>query len=140
MNKYSYFIEFDRENIGILLENFLDIIGQIILETDILISVNPMIDANLCVFLLSLGYVKNYKNNSPLFKKVLGFILKVVETAKVNSQLLINCLSLISLKEIKPNADHIEIANSLYEMEIEKDTVEKIEEFLKKVYYFKDKK
>ena len=139
MNKYNYFIEFDKENIEKIIEEFLEIIGQIILETDILISVNPMIDANLCVFLLSLGYVKSYENNSILFKKVLDFILKVVESAKVNSQLLINCLSLISLKEIKPNADHIEISNSLYEMELEKDVVEKIEDFLKKVYYFKDK-
>jgi hypothetical protein len=139
MNKYTYFIEFDKENIEKIIEEFLEIIGQVIIETDILVSVNPMIDANLCVFLLSLGYVKSYDTNTVLYKKVLDFILKVVESGKINSQLLINCLSLISLKEIKPNADHIEISNSLYNMDIEKDVVEKIEDFLRKIYYFKDK-
>jgi len=139
-NKYSYFIDFDKENITKIIENFSGIIEQIILETDILSSSgNAMIDANLCVFILSIGYLNNYNINQDFFKKVLDLILKLVETSKVNSQLLVNCLSLLTLKEIKPNVDHIEISNSLIEMNIDSDEVEKIENFLKKVYYFKDK-
>lgn len=139
INKYSYFIEFDKENIGKLIDNYSLVVEQIIMETDILASANPMIDANLCVFILSLGYLKNYSSNHELFKKILDFILRLVESSKVNSQLLVNCLSLITLKEIKPNVDYIEISNSLIELDIDAEMVEKIEVFLKKAYYFKDK-
>ena len=139
INKYTYFIDFDKENITKILESYCAIIEQIVMETDILTPSNPMVDANLCVFILSLGYLENYSENFEFLKKVLEFIIKLVETSKVNSQLLVNCLSLLTLHEIKLNVDHIEISNSLIELNIDADEVEKIENFLKKVYYFKDK-
>jgi len=140
INKYTYFIDFDKENISKLIENYSSIIEQIIMETDVLSSSsNAMIDANLCVFILSLGFLNNYNTNQDFFKKVLDFVIKLVESSKVNSQLLVNSLSLLTLREIKPNADHIEISNSLIEMNIDAEEVEKVENFLKKVYYFKDK-
>ena len=140
INKYTYFIEFDKENISKIIESYSSVIQQILMETDIMsASANAIIDANLCVFILSLGFLENYNTNQEFYKKVLDFVLKLVKTSKVNSQLLVNCLSLLTLKEIKPNVDHIEISNSLIEMNIDAEEVEQIENFLKKVYYFKDK-
>jgi len=135
VNKYKYFLDFDKVKISEILENYEKIIENILLETDLLNASNNVLDANLCVFILSLGYLTSYESNNTLFNKVFNFLLTLIKQTKVNSQLLVNCLSLLVLKEIQPNPDSDSILSALESLEIEEEDIETVDEFLKKIYY-----
>lgn len=135
VNKYKYFVDFDQKNLSELLKLYEESIVSIILDTDIFVPSKHITDANLCVFLLSLGYMESYETDPPVFQKVFNFLLALIEQGKVNSQLLVNCLSLLVLKEIRPNPDKDAIINALNSMDIEEAELQTIDDFLKKIYY-----
>ena len=138
INKYKFFIEIEPVEIKELLENYEKIIEQICLETDIISSVNStnILDAHLCVFILSLGYLQLYDENMHVLHKLLNFVIKLIEQSKVNNQLLVNCLSLLVLKTINQTPDRDFVLEALYKLEVDEKDVKTIEGFLKKIYYF----
>lgn len=135
VNKYKFFIDFDENKIQELIDNYEKIVEIILLETDLFVPSNYIFDANLCVFILSLGYLKIYDNDKQTLMKVFTFLLGLIQQGKVNSQLLVNALSLITLKEIKSSPDTEAMLNALIYLEIDEDDIETVSNFLKKIYY-----
>jgi hypothetical protein len=135
INKYKYFLDFDKKTIENTLNKFENLIESIILESDLFSATNNILDANLCVFILSLGYLQSYNQNENLFNKVFKFILGLIQQAKVNSQLLVNCLSLLVLGEITQTPDKESIIGKLETMDVSEDDFEVIKNFLNKIYY-----
>jgi len=59
-----------------------------------------------------------------------------MEQGKINSQLLVNVLSLLILKEVKPNPNKDEILDEVSRMDfVSEDEYTKVEDFMKKIYY-----
>jgi hypothetical protein len=135
VHKYKYFFDFNEPVLTELLANYENVIEAILSDSTILSpSSNLILDANMCVFLISLGYLNIY-NDSELRIDIIRFILVLIEQGRVNHQLLANCLSLLTLKEVRRSFIREDILKELENLEIDDETVEKFENFLKKVEY-----
>ena len=137
IHKYRYYKEFDTNYVKIS-ELYESEVENIFLNTDLLNASNEIHDGNLCIFLLSLGYMKSYDANKKLKEKVFKFLLQLMES-KVNLQVLISCLSLIVLKEIQPSPDIDDIMNKIEDITDDENERNIVDKFLKKVYYLYDK-
>ena len=137
IHKYRYYKEFD-ENYVKISELYESEVENIFLNTDLLNASNEIHDGNLCIFLLSLGYMKSYDANKKLKEKVFKFLLQLMES-KVNLQVLISCLSLIVLKEIQTSPDIDDIMNKIEDITDDENERNIVNKFLKKVYYLYDK-
>ena len=137
MNKYQYFIEFDKKGFTEILDNYESLVNQIILETDLFKPSNNILDANLCVFILSLNYLPTYEqNDKATLNRLMTFLLELIEQGKVNSQLLVNVLSLLLLKVVHPNPHKDDIMEAVNNMEfLTEDDYKTVEDFMKKIYY-----
>jgi len=137
MNKYQHFIEFDKENFSNLLEEYEIIVNNIIQSTQIFKPSNSMLDANLLVFILSLGYMNIYsKNNYQSLKLLMKFLLELMNQSKINSKLLVDSLSLLVLKTVKQNVGKDEIIEAINQLNLLGDEeVTMVENFFKKIYY-----
>jgi hypothetical protein len=135
INKYRYFIDFDKTNFENLLSEYERVVQIIIAESDLFTASNNILDGNLCVFILSLGYMQEYEANEKLFNKIFSFLLGLISQGKVNSQLLVNCLSLLVLREIRQNPERESIIANLENIGIEESDIEIVDAFLKKIYY-----
>jgi len=137
INKYQYFIEFDKKNFTELLSQYEILVNQVILDTDLFKPTNNILDANLCVFILSLNYLQIYDENSKeTLNKLTRFLLELMEQGKINSQLLVNVLSLLLLKVVNPNPDKNDIMEAVNELEfLSEEDVQHVEDFMKKIYY-----
>jgi hypothetical protein len=59
-----------------------------------------------------------------------------MEQGKINSQLLVNVLSLLLLKVVNPNPDKNDIMEAVNELEfLSEEDVQHVEDFMKKIYY-----
>jgi len=135
INKYRYFTEFDTVNNTILVTEYEKVIIVMLSESELFVPSNIILDGNLCVFLLSLGYLNEYAENLDLFKKILSFLILLIAQGKVNSGLLVNLLSLVTVKEISQNPDRDSIIFILENLEVDEKEIEIVDAFLKKIYY-----
>jgi hypothetical protein len=136
VHKYKYFFDFNEKVFTELLANYETIIEKLLKDDQILLpSANLILDANMCIFLISLGYLNIY-DNSNLRTRVIKFVLALIEQGRVNHQLLANCLSLLTVKEIKgKQLVREDVLLELEKLGVDEDVIEKVEAFLKKVEY-----
>ena len=123
----------------ILEEKYEDVVKSIFIETDLVAASSELPDANLCLILLSLGYMKIYETDKALLKKIFHFIIELMDLGKINLQLLVSCLSLLVLKEIKQTPNRDEIMNEIGDITDDEKEITIVDNFLKKIYYLYDK-
>lgn len=139
VNKYRCYKELKEEKIDEILTKYELVIEEIFNTTDLITPTTELVDANICLLLLSLGYMKVYETNKELRTKVFRFIIALMELNKINPQLLVSCLSLLVLKEIKPTPDRSDILNEVGNITEDEKVFEIVDNFLKKIYLLFDK-
>ena len=122
-----------------ILTKYEDVVKSIFIETDLVAASSELPDANLCLILLSLGYMKIYETDKALLKKIFHFIIELMDLGKINLQLLVSCLSLLVLKEIKQTPNRDEIMNEIGDITDDEKEITIVDNFLKKIYYLYDK-
>ena len=135
VNKYRFFSEFAIENLVEKLESYEEYLVNVINETTLLKASNNITDGNVCIFLLSQGYLKAYDQDSKLRDRIIAFVFKLIENNKVNNQLVFNCLQMILLKEISDDVEKKELLMVADELMIDEDKVAMLEIFLKRIYF-----
>jgi hypothetical protein len=135
-HKYNYFMVFNPTAHQEILDGYVKIIRNVIVDTDVFVSSsNNIVDATVCLFLISLGYLEIY-DDLDIVIKIVKFILTLIEEGKVNNQLLANCLSLITTKEINASIDFDAITIELENIGIDEDNLEMVQKFFKRVSYY----
>ena len=139
INKYRCYKEFNETKYEEILTKYEDVVKSIFIETDLVAASSELPDANLCLILLSLGYMKIYETDKALLKKIFHFIIELMDLGKINLQLLVSCLSLLVLKEIKQTPNRDEIMNEIGDITDDEKEITIVDNFLKKIYYLYDK-
>ena len=139
INKYRCYKEFNEKKYEEILDQYENVIKEIFNECDLTNATAELPDANLCLILLSLGYMKIYDTDKALLKKIFHFIIELMDLGKINLQLLVSCLSLLVLKEIKQTPNRDEVMAEIGEITSDEKEINIVDSFLKKIYYLYDK-
>ena len=139
INKYRCYKEFNETKNEEILDQYENVIKEIFNECDLTNATAELPDANLCLILLSLGYMKIYDTDKALLKKIFHFIIELMDLGKINLQLLVSCLSLLVLKEIKQTPNRDEVMAEVGEITSDEKEINIVDSFLKKIYYLYDK-
>ena len=139
INKYRCYKEFNETKNEEILDQYENVIKEIFNECDLTNATAELPDANLCLVLLSLGYMKIYDTDKALLKKIFHFIIELMDLGKINLQLLVSCLSLLVLKEIKQTPNRDEVMAEVGEITSDEKEINIVDSFLKKIYYLYDK-
>lgn len=136
INKTKFFYARDNEDNKLLI-NYNEFISDLVNQTDVFIPTDNIIDANLLVFLISVGWCPCYndKKSNNAFNIILDYILTLTREGTINSQLLINSLSLIVLKKLIEKPDYDMILAELYVLDVDEDRIEDVKIFFKKAHY-----
>ena len=139
ISKYNYYRSINPEKNDKIKKIYTDAIVEIFSKEIKLKPTNDKMDAELCLFILNIGYIEEYETNKKFCKNVFNFLLKLMNLSKVNFQILISCFSLIVLKKdlTSPNKD--DILDEVKRITQDEKDLEIIETFLKKIYYIHDK-
>ena len=136
--KYKYYMEINPDQIKEILKlytsAFVELFSNLKLK-----PTNEKVDANICLFLINMGYIEEYETNQKFSKNIFNFLLKLMGLSKVNFQILISCFSMVVLKRpmASPNID--EITDEVKRITTDENDLKIIEDFLKKIYYINDK-
>ena len=139
INKYRCYKEFNTTKTEEILQKYEEVVKDILNKSDLLVASSELPDANLCLFLVSLGYMKVYDTDKSLLKKVFGFIVELMDAGKINLQLLVSCLSLLVLKEIKQSPNRDEVMEEIGNITDDEKQIGIVDTFLKKIYYLFDR-
>jgi hypothetical protein len=139
INKYRCYKEFNTAKTEEILQKYEEVVKDILNKSDLLVASSELPDANLCLFLVSLGYMKVYDTDKSLLKKVFGFIVELMDAGKINLQLLVSCLSLLVLKEIKQSPNRDEVMEEIGNITDDEKQIGIVDTFLKKIYYLFDR-
>lgn len=113
---------------------------KIVNETGFFNVTDNILDANLLIYILSIGFSKVYDDDKDTLRTVLTYLIDLIDEGKINSQLLINTLSLLVTRKVlalnkQDNEFKESIISELKSIGMEKEQVTIVEAFLKKIYY-----
>lgn len=112
-----------------------DLFINIVNETGFFNISDNILDANILIFLLSIGYSPVYESDKEILRSVTSYLIELIDEGKINSQLLVNTLSLLSLKKVVLKPEVNEIIGEMNSLMIDPEQIDSIKDFLKKVYY-----
>jgi hypothetical protein len=131
INKSSFIIEKSSK----IMSLYNDFLEEIIENTNFFVPSVDILDANMLIFILSIGYSPVYEKNTKAYHKVIDYLLLLIKVGKINSQLMINALCLLILKQvlIKPDLDLI--VSDMFSLGYEEDKIQIVKDFFLKAYY-----
>ena len=139
INKYNYYKSINPEKNEKIKKAYTSAIVEIFSKEIKLKPTNDKMDAELCLFIMNLGFIEEYETNKKFCKNVFNFLLKLMALSKVNFQILISCFSLIVLKKVVTSPNKDDILDEVKRITEDEKDLEIIETFLKKIYYIHDK-
>ncbi len=107
---------------------------SLVAKTNFFNPTENIVDANMLIFILSIGYGKVYDKQN-ILKAVINYLLLIIEEGKINSQLIINCLTLLILKHVVMKPDTDLILNEMFSLGFDEDQILIVKEFFVKAYY-----
>lgn len=66
---------------------------------------------------------------------ILNYLLVLIEEGKINSQLLINTLTLLVLKNVVPKPDTETLVSEMFSLMMDEDQIQIVKDFFVKAYY-----
>lgn len=131
INKSSFIIEKSSK----IMSLYNDFLEEIIENTNFFVPSVDILDANMLIFILSIGYSPVYDKNMKVYHKVIDYLLLLIKVGKINSQLMINALCLLILKQVLLKPDLDLIVSDMFSLGYEEDKIQIVKDFFLKAYY-----
>ena len=131
INKTSFIID-NKSEIIQLYDTFIE---ELVTQTNLFAPSSNIIDANMLIFILSVGYCSVYDKKPKIHMTILNYLLLLIEEGKINSQLLINTLTLLVLKNVVPKPDTETLVSEMFSLMMDEDQIQIVKDFFVKAYY-----